>query len=86
MQCKIIISNSKQVVKVILQKALSPLHTDGSIVFARWRQRAPDACFLELIRSIKSTTQTASGSVQPFFAELTIVTDRPTDRPTDTQR
>jgi len=27
------------------------------------------------------STQTASRSVQPFFAELTSVTDRPTDRP-----
>ena len=31
----------KQVVKVIWHKAASPPHMDGSVVFARWRQRAP---------------------------------------------
>jgi len=38
----------RQVVKVIRQKgAASPLHTDGSLVFARWRQYVPpaNACF-----------------------------------------
>jgi len=28
----------KQVVRVILRKAASPPHTDGSVIFARWRQ------------------------------------------------
>jgi len=31
----------KQVVKVTLHKATSSPHTDGSIVFARWRQCTP---------------------------------------------
>jgi len=46
------------VVKVIWQKGriASPPHTDGSVVFAR--------SFLGLIRVHKTTTQTASLSVQ----------------------
>jgi len=39
-----------------------------------------------LLRPPESSTQTASLSVQPFFAGLTsYVTDRLTDRPTDRQ-
>ena len=32
---------NKQVIKVIWHKAASPPHTDGSVVFFRWRQCAP---------------------------------------------
>jgi len=34
-------NKQKQVVKVIWHKAALPQHTDGSVVFARWRQCAP---------------------------------------------
>ena len=55
---------------------------DGSVVFSRWCQ-----CALHLIHAFlspsESTIQTASRSVQPFFAGLTIVTERQTDRQTD---
>jgi len=34
-------TNWNKVVKVIWRKAASPPHTDGSVVFTRWRQCAP---------------------------------------------
>jgi len=39
---------AKQVVKVIWHKSTSPLHMDGSVVFARWQQCAPpcNTCLL----------------------------------------
>jgi len=64
------------------KKAASPPHTDGSIVFARLRQRASHVTHASL-GPFESTTRTASRSVQPFFAGLTTVTERQTDRPTD---
>jgi len=39
--CLEFIGRRKQVVKVIRHKAVAPLHTDGSVIFVRWRQCAP---------------------------------------------
>ena len=33
--------NIQQVVKIVCHKVASPPHLDGSVVFARWHQRAP---------------------------------------------
>jgi len=74
--------NSKQVeaAKVFDKETASPPHMDSAVVFARWRQ-----CAFHVIHASlgppESTPQTASRSIQPFFARLTTVTDRPTDRP-----
>jgi len=54
---------------------------DGSVVFARWRQCAPRLTRGVSLRQPESTSRTASPSAQLFFAGLTTVTDRPTDRP-----
>jgi len=56
-------------VEVIWQNAASPPHTDGSVVYARWRQCA-SLCNASL-GPPGSTSHTASQSVQPFFAEFT---------------
>jgi len=70
-------NKTKQVVKVLWHKTASPPQTDGSIVFARWRQCAIpcmhigatwwiwlNLCFL---RPTESTTQRANRSVQLFL-------------------
>jgi len=56
----------QQVVKVIWQEGPSPPYTDGSVVFARWRQCAPHLVY-DSLGPPESTTQTASRSVQPFL-------------------
>ena len=57
---------SKQLVNVIWHEAASPPHTDGSVVFAGWRQCTPHVIhgFLD---APDSASQTASQSVQPFL-------------------
>ena len=68
---------------VIWQQAASPPHTDCSVVFVRLCQCAPHLIGLHAsLRPPESKSQTASRLVQPFFAGLTTVTDRPTDRET----
>ena len=47
----------------------SPTYMDGSFVYDRWRQCASNTLFLA--GPSKSTPQTASPPVQPFFAQLT---------------
>jgi len=54
------------VVKVIRQQAASPPHMDGSKPFARWCQCAPHLIHASL-SPLKSKSQTASWSVQPFL-------------------
>jgi len=66
-----------------MSQLASPPHTDGSKVFARWRQCAPpyDMCwFLGPIR-VHNPNGISIGSAN--FAQLTIVTDRQTNWPTD---
>ena len=64
--CTVPVLLVKQVVIIILHKASSPLHMDGSVVFARWRQCAliSNTWFLD---PPDSASQTASQSVQPFL-------------------
>jgi len=69
----------KILVKVIWQKVASPPHTNGSVVFARWRQYSPHLIHGSL-GSLESTFQTTSRSVQPFCRA------RDCDRQTDRQR
>jgi len=57
---------NEQVVKVIWQQAASPMHTDGSMAFARWRQRATQLTHASL-GPPESKSQTTSRSVQPFL-------------------
>ena len=59
-----------QTVKVIWHKSASPPHTDGLIVFARWRQCAAplNACFLVPMR-VKIPNDISIGSA--VFAQLT---------------
>jgi len=85
------------VVKVIWHKTPSPPQTDGSIVFARWRQSAShvgklaplfwriwlNLCFLRPTRVHNPNGKSIGSAV---FAGLTSVTDRPTYRPTDRPR
>ena len=68
--------NFQQVVKVIWYKAASPPQTDGSIVFARWRQCALPCGHIGATWRIrlnlsflrpKYTTQTSNRTVQPFL-------------------
>jgi len=63
--------NIKQV-KVICHKATSPSHTDGSVVFTRWREGtlAPHGEYDTTCASFclpESTTQKVNWSVQPFL-------------------
>jgi len=51
------------VVKVVWHKAASSLHTDSSIIFAKWRQYAPTTT-TQFIGTHKCVLQTASCSVQ----------------------
>ena len=55
-----------KVIKVVSHKATLPPHTDYSVVFARWCQCAPS------LDPHDSASRTASRSVQPFFAQLTV--------------
>jgi len=75
----------KQVVKVIWHKAASLSHTDGSIVFARWRQWAPPHLIHGSLDPQVSVSQTASPSVQPFlhrsWQRVPIVYNRPSFSP-----
>jgi len=74
------VQEAEQVVKVIRQKAPSPPHMDGSIVFARVRQCAlpSNTGFLGSTR-VRIPNGISIGSA--VFAGLTVVTDRQTDRP-----
>ena len=56
----------KQVVTIIWHKAASPPHTDGSVVFARWRQWVSHVTHASF-GPPEPITQTASLSVQPFL-------------------
>jgi len=58
------------------KKAASPPHTDGSVVFARWRQYAP-----HLIHAHPSPHPKWHLSRFSRFWRLTTVTNRQTDRP-----
>ena len=82
----VVSKNCQQVVKVIWEKAASPPHMDGSIIFARWRQCAahPHASFGPPV----STTQTASRSIQQLCRahDCDRTTDRPTNGETDRPR
>jgi len=50
------------------EKVASPPHTDGSIVFVRWRQRAPNLMHdSDSLGPPEFKSQTASRSVQPFL-------------------
>ena len=67
----------KQVVKVIWHKAASPLHTDGSTAFARYRQ-----CASQLVHGfLGHQSPYPKRNLDRFsrFARLTTVTDRPLD-------
>ena len=63
------LSDRQQVVKVIWQRAASPPHKNGSMVFARWRQCASHLIHPSLgpLRSIPSGISIGSA----VFAELT---------------
>jgi len=73
--------SSWQAVPILIQWAAFPselpLAHGGSWPWGIW------TLIYAFLGSPESTTQTASRSVQPFFAGLTIVTDRQTDRQTD---
>jgi len=73
--------HEEQVVKVILQKALSLPHMDGSLVFNSWRQYAPplNTCFLGLTRVPVSNGIWIGSAI---FAGLTVVTGRQTNHDT----
>ena len=66
--------------QVIWQKAASPPHTDGSIVFARWRQCASHLIMLPWPTRVHIPNGIAIDSA--VFAGLTIVTDRQKDQTT----
>ena len=60
-QCQNAEGQQQQVVKVLGRKAASPLRTDRSIVFARWRHRAPHLIHGSLGRSLRKSVLRANG-------------------------
>jgi len=67
--------------KVIWQKASSPPHVDGSIVFARWRQCARHLTTLPWTRPSHAVLRRHLDRFSGFCRAHD--RDRPTDRPTD---
>jgi len=72
-------TQTEQVVKVIWHKTASPLQTDGSIVFARWRQCAFPyghncrhlANMIELVLPSVNPSQQSKWQINPFSRSCT---------------